>query len=76
MWCQTSEMSSLDQLFHLSFYGQLSRLSLLGQLAYFVVAGGNVQYCLRSVDPGNLASHRLFESYNFTGEITSQGRSI
>lgn len=56
--------------------GQLSRLSLLGQLAYFVVAGGNVTYCLRSVDPGNLASHRLFESYNFTGEIASQGRSI
>ena len=25
---------------------------------------------------GNLAPHRLFESYNFTGEITSQGRSI
>ncbi|GER39084.1 GTP cyclohydrolase-2 [Striga asiatica] len=36
----------------------LSRLSLLGQLAYFVVRWELLE-CLRSVDPGNLASHRL-----------------
>ncbi len=54
-----------------------SRRTVLGwALAVRHAGGNNVKYYLRSVDAVNLAPHRLFESYNFTGEIVSQVRSI